>query len=173
MKVLLGAVALVCVLAVGSPAASAGQLPTIGWPAISCATGELTLSPPSTPAGPVYVFAWIQPCPDVRVPFYAHFAVVYYHQTHAVHGVLQRYADDPSGPTDLHGQLNPGMLGSSQAVCLAYSPSGRLSCYGFDRDATGVLGFTRIGTDDPRVTVPLFTPAIGDDEINPTCATCV
>ncbi|MCW6005989.1 hypothetical protein K1W54_15585 [Micromonospora sp. CPCC 205371] len=172
MKGLLGAVALVCVLAVGSPAASAVPLLPVGWPAISCAKGELILSPPSTPAGPVYVFGWIQPCPDARIP-YAQFAVVYYHQTNAVHGVLHRYADDPNSPTDIQGRLNPGMLGSLQAVCLAYSPSGRLSCYGVHRDATGVLGFTHIDTDDPRVTVPLSAPPIGSGEIGTTCATCV
>jgi hypothetical protein len=166
---LLAAAATVLLAAPQRPA-TAPRMERSTWSTVSCASGELTGE--ATARRQVRVTGWIQPCAGAEVPSGARFAVLYYGPSYVMPNRLRHYAD-PAGPTTFAGGLNLKFIGLPHAVCLAYSPSGRVSCLAIDRTDDQETTVTPIPTDDPRVDFAVLVEPLGEAIPWPYCGTCV
>jgi hypothetical protein len=145
------------------------------WPAraaiASCATGELT----TTASGSdVWAGGWAQPCADSVLTGYEYYTVIYYTSTagHLARSHLSYYGG-LAAPSYFDGELELSYFGRLTAVCLANSPTSRLSCVSIDFPA-GYPVTSPIAVNDPRVTVPMATSGqIGEGTDGPYCSNCV
>lgn len=157
---------------VSGPATAADvQSDTILWETAPCATGEMTAH--ASPGRLIWVGGWIEPCAGTPAPDVARYAVIYFRPTAGFPGQPLRYAQ-PTGRTWFEGQLNT-RRDIPTAACLAFSPSGLLSCVGIDvGDDPDLLVVTPIPTDHPRVSVLVW--GLIDNyppKPDPYCGTCV
>lgn len=142
------------------------------WQSAPCVTGEMTAR--SHPGRLVWVTGWVEPCPGTTAPGTARFAIVYFSANAGTAGRPLHYVD-PAGRTAFEGELytkRPDSL--PRAACLAYAPSGLLSCVSLDPGtAPDLLAVAPIPTDDPRVSVPVspYLRAVGTTQ--PYCGTCL
>jgi hypothetical protein len=167
------AAALGLVLAGGAaPAHAAAEPPAQTlWSPVSCATGELTahVDGPSE----VWVSGWIEPCPRNGPPALAAFSVGYYLSTRTAARGRDLVYDSPTGRTPFGGRLQSGYFSQLVAVCLTFSATGRVACLAVEPTADWVT-VVPIGTDDPRVAMPLPPPPLPSQPgQNPTCGNCV
>jgi hypothetical protein len=153
--------------------ASSGEPDVVPWQTAPCATGAMTAH--AVPGRLVEVSGWIMPCPGTPAPGPARYAVVYFGPAAGTPGRALRYTD-PADRTTFAGRLNtfrPAALPT--AACLAFSPTGLLSCVSIDTgDDPDLLVVTPIPTDHPRVSVPvlgMIRNEFGDPD--PYCGTCV
>jgi hypothetical protein len=141
----------------------------IVWTAAPCATGAMTAEQSGQE---MWVGGSILPCPQTQLDQHPTFAVIYFTATAGHPGHSFQYGG-LTEPTPFDGFLDLRRYGQLTAVCLAFSPTGRLACYSLDFPQ-GLPVAASIATDDPRVTVPLSNAApIGDTTENPFCGTCV
>jgi hypothetical protein len=127
----------------------------------------------SLPERVVRVTGWIEPCPATPVPTGSRYAIVYFAATLGVAGRPLQYAD-PVGRTEFAGQLDTKLPGSGFAACLAYSPTGLLSCVSVDvGDDPDRLVVTPIPTDHPRVALPVLALMRPDGDGGGYCGTCL
>lgn len=157
------------------PPAAVGEVVVVGWrpwPAVPCATGAMTAE--SLPERVVRVTGWIEPCLGTAASDHSRYGIVYFDPAGGVAGRPLEYAD-PVGRTEFAGQLNLILPGTyTLAACLAYSPTGLLSCVSINAgDDPDRLVVAPIPTDDPRVSLPVL-PLIGPEgEDGGYCGTCL
>jgi len=164
-------------LAVAPAAADDTELAPDRWVSPSCATGAITgfgVRVEGSGRTVLGLSGWIQPCrPDEPTNG---FVVIAYRTTGGTTpGGLRPYLST-SAPTVFDAEV--GLTGTTgvpaeQAVCVAFHPHGRLTCLGIDpRGPEQLPTLAPIGTDDPRVRVPVSVlgRTIAD---GPTCGTCV
>jgi hypothetical protein len=98
----------------------------------------------------------------------AKYGFMIYTASAATEGALATY--DTGATTSFTLSVDNTWLGFYSAICLAYSPAGRLSCFSVRHGPSGLV-LSAIPVSDPMVGASYVPPANSGG--NPACASCV
>jgi hypothetical protein len=167
LRRLLSIAAVVVLFQAGVAPASAALAPSVWYaaPAAPCAAGSIETYGSTSPAT-VTLTGWITPCQPMRPT--AKYGFMIYTASAATEGALATY--DTGATTSFTLSVDNTWLGFYSAICLAYSPAGRLSCFSVRHGPAGLV-LSTIPASDPLVGASYVPPANSGG--NPACASCV
>ena len=136
----------------------------------TCANGAITQYA-GLDATHIVIAGWMQPCEGTNPNPY--FGVTAFTSTSGIYDAPWPFVADRHKPTIFKQEITSMAaqpVDAYQAICLAYSTTGKVSCLMIGGGKGSTLTLTPIPLTDPRVQLPVRQGSAGPD---PTCGTCV